>query len=133
MDVQITIGQLVNILLVLAGIGVLIMLFKTLLNINNIVGDVGKIIQRNEKNVDSILDSVPKILDNTEQITESVNEEMQHVSQAIKAIEETVEYTASAAQVVAEDIALPIKDILAVLRIIKDIFIKDKKKGWFKS
>ena len=76
---------------------------------------------------------MPKILNNTEQITESINEEMQHVSQAVKAIEETVEYTASAAQVVAEDIALPIKDIMAVLGIIKNIFTKEKKKGWLKS
>ena len=133
MDIQITVGQLVNTLLVLAGIGVLIMLFKTLININGIIGDIGKIIQHNERNIDNILNSVPKILDNTEQITESINEEMQHVSQAVKAIEETVEYTASAAQVVAEDIALPIKDIIAVLGTIKNIFIKDKKKGWLKG
>ena len=58
---------------------------------------------------------------------------MQHVSQAIKAIEETVEYTASAAQVVAEDIALPVKDILAILGIIKDIFTKDKKRVCLKT
>lgn len=133
MDAQITIGQLLNMLLVLVGIGVLAMLIKTLININGIINNMGKIIQSNEKNIDDILNSVPKILSNTEQITESVNEEMQHVSQAIKSIEETVEYTASAAQVVAEDIALPVKDIMAILGTVKNIFIKDKKKGWFKN
>lgn len=133
MDTQITVGQLVNILLVLAGIGVLIMLFKTLINVNNVVNDIGKVIQRNGKNVDDILNSVPKILSNAEQITESVNEEMQHVSQAIKSVEETLEYTASTAQVVAEDIALPIKEILAVLGLIKNVFAKDKKKSWLKT
>ena len=128
MDIQITIGQLINILLIVAGGGVLVVLLKTLMNVNNVVNDIGRIIQRNEENIDDILDSVPRILDNTEKITESVHEEMEHVSQAIKAIEETVEYTASAAQVVAEDVALPMKDVLAVLKTIKDIFTKDKKK-----
>ena len=87
--------------------------------------------QRNENNIDSALNSLPKILNNTEEITKSVNEEMKHISGAIKAVEETIEYTASAAQVISEDIIMPGKDLLEILALIKSIFIKDKKKGWF--
>lgn len=131
MDAQITIGQLITILLAIAGGGVLIMLFKTLMNINEIFNNINRMLQRNEGNIDDMLNSLPKILNNTEEITNSVNEEMQHVSGAIKAIEETVEYTASAAQVVTEDIVLPAKDLLEILALVKSIFVKDKKKGWF--
>ncbi|QUH20127.1 hypothetical protein [Alkaliphilus sp. B6464] len=133
MDAQITIGQLITVLFAIAGGGVLVVLFKTLANLNQIFSNINKIVQRNEVNIDSALNSLPNILVNTEEITKSVNEEMQHVSGAIKAIEETVEYTASAAQVVTEDIVLPVKDILEILALVKSIFIKDKKKGWFEK
>jgi len=133
MDAQITIGQLITVIFAIAGGGVLIVLFKTLININQIFNNVNRILQRNESNINSALNSLPNILNNTEEITQSVNEEMKHVSGAIKAVEETIGYTASAAQVISEDIILPAKDLLEILALFKNIFTKDKKKGWFEK
>jgi len=133
MDAQITIGQLITVIFAIAGGGVLIVLFKTLININQIFNNINRILQRNESNINSALNSLPNILNNTEEITQSVNEEMKHVSGAIKAVEETIGYTASAAQVISEDIILPAKDLLEILALFKNIFTKDKKKGWFEK
>jgi predicted PurR-regulated permease PerM len=131
MDAQITIGQLITVLFAIAGGGVLFFLFKALVNLNQILNNINKMMQRNENNIDDVLNTLPNILNNTEEITKSVNEEMKHVSGAIKAVEETMEYTASAAQVISDDIILPAKDLLEILAIVKSIFTKDKKKSWF--
>ncbi|ABW19632.1 hypothetical protein [Alkaliphilus oremlandii] len=131
MDAQISVGQLVTILLSIAGISVLVVLFKSLMNLNQILSSISRIVERNEANIDQVLNSVPKILSTTEEITKNVNDEMKHVSGAIKAVEETVEYTAAAAQVISEDLILPAKDLLVILPILKSLFTKDKKKGFW--
>ncbi len=131
MDAQITIGQLITILLSIVGIGVLVALFKSLMNLNQILNNINKIVEHNSGNFNDILSSLPKILNNTEEITNSVKEEMEHVSGAIKAVEDTIGYTASAAQTISEDIILPTKDLLVLLPMIKSIFFKEKKKGFF--
>lgn len=131
MDAQITIGQLITVLFAIAGGGVLFVLFKTLMNLNQILNNINRLLQRNENNIDDALNTLPNILNNTEEITKNVNEEMKHVSGAIKAVEETIEYTASAAQAISEDIIIPAKDLFEILALIKSIFTKDKKKSWF--
>lgn len=131
MDAQITIGQLITILFAIAGGGVLFVLFKALMNLNEILNSVNRLLQRNEKNIDDVLNTLPNILTNTDEITKNVNEEIQHVSGAIKAVEETIGHTASAAQAISEDIIIPARDLLEILSLVKSIFIKDKKKSWF--
>lgn len=128
MDTQITIGQLITVLFAIAGGGLIVVLFKVLMKLNQILNNIHVLMQRNEGNFDQILNSMPKILNHTEEITKSVNEEMQQVSQTMKAIGETVEYTASAAQVINEDIILPARDLIKILALVKNIISKDKKK-----
>lgn len=130
MDAQISVGQLLTVILILAGIAVLYMVFKALKNINDIFNNIATVVKRNEKNIDDILISLPKILNNTEEITKSVNEDMQHVTGVIKSIEETVGLTASAAQFINDDFVLPARDILEILGSIKSIFVKEKKRSW---
>lgn len=128
MDIQISLGQLLNVSLILGGIGVLLFLFKVLKNLNQILCNINNIVQNNENNINSALDSLPNIVNNAEQITGTVNEEMKHVSGAVRAVEETVEYTASAAQVINEDIIIPTRDLLKMLVLVKKVFVRNNEK-----
>ncbi len=128
MDIQISLGQLLNVILILGGIGVLVFLFKVLKNLNQILFNINNIVKSNENNINSILNSLPNIVNNAEEITVNVNEEMKHVSGAVRAVEETVEYTASAAQVINEDIIIPTRDLLKMLVLVKKVFVRNNEK-----
>lgn len=120
-----------TVLLEVAGLAVLIVLFIAVIRLNEVLKRIKGILERNEKNIDDALSIMPKVLHNTNEITESINEEMKHVKGTIRNIEETVEYAVSTAQTLNDDIIVPVKEVLEILGLLKGIFIKEKKKGWF--
>ena len=137
---------------VLVGVAVAVLLVMTLLKVYEILKQVKTILLKNESNINQSLDSLPKVINNVdeitkglngemkhiggtirniEEITDGVNEEIKHLKGAVRNIEETVEYAAATAQSITEDVVLPIADILNLLSILKGVFVKEKKKGFF--
>lgn len=133
MDMSITLGQLLIGMLILIGIALGAVMINVVLKLNEILKQINMIVTKNEGNINDSIEAIPNILHNAEEITDSLNQQMQHVSGTVKSIEETVEYAASTAQVLTEDIVLPISELLHILSLLKGIFIKEKKKGLFRK
>ncbi|GAB6086636.1 hypothetical protein [Alkaliphilus crotonatoxidans] len=133
MEISITLGQLLIGFLMIAGIVLVVALINVVLKLNEILKQVNHIVVKNEANINASIDTIPKILHNAEEITDSFNEQMKHVSGTVKSIEETVEYAASTAQVLTEDVVLPISELFQIFSFLKGIFIKEKKKGLFRK
>lgn len=128
-----TLGEIFIGILFLLGMALLIITFIAILKLIDILKQVNTIVAKNEGNINASLDSMPKVLHNVEEITAGLNEQMQHISGTVRSIEETVEYAASTAQVLTEDIVLPIGELLQIFGLLKGIFIKEKKKGLFRK
>ncbi len=133
MDMSITLGQLLIGMLILIGIALGAVMINVVLKLNEILKQINMIVTKNEGNINDSIEAIPNILHNAEEITDSLNQQMQHVSGTVKSIEETVEYAASTAQVLTEDIVLPISELLHIFSLLKGIFIKEKKKGLFRK
>lgn len=117
----------------LVSLGALVLVIIGLLRVNETLNILKGILHRNESNIDESLKSMPKILNNVEEITKEINGEMKSIKEAFRNIDETTEYTASAMQIVSEDILEPIKDVLDIISVVKDVVGRPKKKGIFKS
>ncbi|QUH24618.1 hypothetical protein [Serpentinicella alkaliphila] len=120
-------------LFALVSLGALVLVIIGLLRVNETLNILKGILHRNESNIDESLKSMPKILNNVEEITKEINGEMKSIKEAFRNIDETTEYTASAMQIVSEDILEPIKDVLDIISVVKDVVGRPKKKGIFKS
>jgi len=130
MTIEITGYGLLVFLFSLIGVILIGFLFIALSRLNEILKQFKIILDKNDKNLNDSLETLPKLLNNLEEISDGINQEMKHIRGAVKNIEETVGYAAATAQLLSEDIVEPLSDILEVLGLIKGIFFKDKKKGW---
>lgn len=139
-------------ILLLVGLAVAVLLVMTLVKVYEILKQLRQILLRNDANINQTLDSLPKVIHNVEEITKAVNgemkhidgtiknveeitgtvnEEIKHLKGAVRNIEETVEYAAATAQTITEDFVLPISDLMSIVSLIKSLFVKEKKKGFF--
>lgn len=132
MEVTIT-SDILWLIFALIGIGVLVLVIIAFIRLNETLNIIKGILTKNEKNIDDSLESMPKLLSNLEEITKEVNGDMKIIKEAFRNIDETAEYTASAMQVVSEDILDPIKDVLSIISVIRDVIGKPRKKGLFRK
>ncbi|ABR47477.1 hypothetical protein Amet_1271 [Alkaliphilus metalliredigens QYMF] len=132
MQVTIDLGVIITVIFSLLGVGLLIVLLMAVLRLNETLKGVRNTLEKNEKHIDEALERLPRVLHNVEQITYTANEEMKQVSEVIRHVEETTGHTASTAQVINEDIVLPIKEVLELLAVLRGVFFKEKKKGFLR-
>ena len=130
MTIEITGYGLLVFLFSILGAILIGFLFIALSRLNEILKQFKTILDKNDKNLNDSLETLPKLLNNLQEISGGINQEMKHIQGAVKNIEETVGYAAATAQLLSEDIVEPLSDILQALGLIKGIFFKEKKKGW---
>lgn len=128
--IQLTGYDLLALLFTILGVVFFGFLFIALSRLNEILKQFKTILEKNDKNINESIETMPKLLSNLQEITNGVNQEMKHIQGAVKNIEETVSYAASTAQILSEDIVEPIRDLLEILALLKGVFFKEKKKGW---
>lgn len=91
MDLTITLSQMMWFILFLLAIGIGVVLIMAIINIVGILKKVNKIVDDNEKSINTILKEAPIIMDNVNKITEDVQQTVDVLTPSITHIVQNVD------------------------------------------
>ncbi|NLG89056.1 MAG: hypothetical protein GX494_07545 [Clostridiaceae bacterium] len=121
-DLVVTWGDLIKIVLVLLGAGVLFYLLLANANLVGILKNIKKILDKNSSHISETLEKLPDIAENVEKATGIVKDEMESIQKVMGNISKISDSAKDAAEMIKKDIVLKAKNILDLIDWIRSLF-----------
>lgn len=121
-DLVVTWGDLIKIVLVLLGTGVLFYLLLAVANLVGILKNIKKILDKNSSHISGTLEKLPEIAGNVEKVTVIVKDEMESIQKVMGNISKISDSAKDAAEMIKKDIVVKAKNILDIIDWIKSLF-----------
>ncbi|HAA26005.1 MAG TPA: hypothetical protein DCE11_07815 [Ruminiclostridium sp.] len=121
-DLVVTWGDLIKIVLVLLGAGVLFYLLLAAANLVGILKNIKKILDKNSSHISETLEKLPDIAENVEKATGIVKDEMESIQKVMGNISKISDSAKDAAEMIKKDIVLKVKNILDIIDWIRSLF-----------
>lgn len=121
-DIVVTWGDLIKIVLVLLGTGVLFYLLLAVANLVGILKNIKKILDKNSSHISGTLEKLPEIAGNVEKVTVIVKDEMESIQKVMGNISKISDSAKDAAEMIKKDIVVKAKNILDIIDWIKSLF-----------
>ncbi|HEY8500469.1 MAG TPA: hypothetical protein VIL89_07610 [Clostridia bacterium] len=121
-DLVVTWGDLIKIVLVLLGAGVLFYLLLAAANLVGILKNIKKILDKNGSHISGTLEKLPEIAENVEKVSEIVKDEMESIQKVMGNISKISDSAKDAAEMIKKDIVVKAKTILDIIDWIRNLF-----------
>jgi predicted Holliday junction resolvase-like endonuclease len=121
-DIVVTWGDLIKIVLVLLGTGVLFYLLLAVANLVGILKNIKKVLDKNSSHISGTLEKLPGIAENVEKATGIVKDEMESIQKVMGNISKISDSAKDAAEIIKKDIIVKAKNILDIIDWIKSLF-----------
>ena len=128
MDIALTLQEIMWVILFLVAVGLGVFLILAIKNVVGILKKVNKIVDDNEKSINTILKEAPIIMDNVNKITEDVQETLDAVSPSITHIVSNVD-------IISTDITNTVEKVTYTVDVVGESIeetaemLKDSKKS----
>ena len=128
MDVTITLEQLMLFILFLVAIGLGVVLIMAIMNVVGILKKVNKIVDDNEKSINTMLKEAPIIMDNVNKLTEDVQETVDTLTPSITHIVQNVDTISTDVTQTVEKVTYTVDIVGESIEETADM-LKDSKKS----
>lgn len=128
MDIALTLQEIMWVILFLIAVGLGVFLILAIKNVVGILKKVNKIVDDNEKSINTILKEAPIIMDNVNKITEDVQETLDAVSPSITHIVSNVD-------IISTDVTNTVEKVTYTVDVVGESIeetaemLKDSKKS----
>lgn len=129
MELMISLGDLITIVLFILGSALLVYLILVVSKLLRVIKNVDEIVEKNKENIQKSIEKLPEITDNAAKITGMVKnnlDSVQHVFDDVGKISTTVR---DGVETIQKDIILKVKSVLDIIDIVKRLIEKRKENG----